>query len=69
MCLQIYPEILGSLNLNSLRMYLILVKVVSRKGESHQQILRRFRKAVSHSGSMGEVHKNVGLFQKMNSAD
>ena len=32
-------------------------KVVKRKGESDQQLLRRFRKQVSQSGVLGQVRK------------
>ncbi|MEK6255816.1 MAG: 30S ribosomal protein S21 [Chloroflexota bacterium] len=41
-----------------------MVKVVLRKGKYHQQILRRFRKAVSHSGLMGEVRKRRWFVSK-----
>lgn len=41
-----------------------MAKVVIRKGESQQQLLRRFRKAVSSSGVMGEVRKRRWFISK-----
>jgi small subunit ribosomal protein S21 len=41
-----------------------LVKVVSRKGESPQQLSRRFRKAVSRSRKMSEVRKRRWFVSK-----
>jgi ribosomal protein S21 len=35
----------------------VLRKVVLREGESREKLLRRFRKAVTRSGVMGEVRK------------
>lgn len=41
-----------------------MVKVIARKGESAQQLLRRFRKSVSSSGVMGEVRKRRWFVSK-----
>lgn len=41
-----------------------MVKVVKRKGESEQQLMRRFRKAVSRSGKMSEVRKRRWFISK-----
>jgi small subunit ribosomal protein S21 len=42
----------------------VLVKVVKRKGESEQQLMHRFRKAVSRSGKMSEVRKRRWFISK-----
>jgi len=42
----------------------VLVKVVKRNGESEQQLMRRFRKAVSRSGKMSEVRKRRWFISK-----
>jgi small subunit ribosomal protein S21 len=41
-----------------------LVKVILRKGESSQQLTRRFRKAVSRSRKMSEVRKRRWFVSK-----
>ena len=41
-----------------------MVKVYTRNGESQQQLLRRFKKAVSGSGVMGEVRKRRWFVSK-----
>jgi small subunit ribosomal protein S21 len=41
-----------------------LAKVILRNGESQQQLLRRFKKAVSGSGVMREVRKRRWFISK-----